>query len=139
MNEEEMIKWINYSLKELERRSISSEERGVFCVAPFDLTIKMRRDLSEKLSITFPRFTMSIELSALNISIDNEMWSDLMALSDLTSWHRTSCPLPEERPQYRQTVSSCPKKYWQYAYKSVVRLIREKNRDNDINFQYKVS
>ena len=71
MNEEEMIKWINYSLKELERRSISSEERGVFCVAPFDLTIKMRRDLSEKLSITFPRFTMSIELSALNISIDN--------------------------------------------------------------------
>lgn len=82
---------------------------------------------------------MSIELSALNISIDNEMWADLMALSDLTSWHRTSCPLPEERPQYRQTVSSSPKKYWQYAFKSVAKLIKEKKQENDLNFQIIVS
>ncbi len=104
----------------------------MFCIAPFDLTIKMRKDLSGKLSTAYPRFTMSIELSALNLSIDNDMWADLMALGDLLSWHKTPCTLPSLRPEYRHPFN--PRRYWKYAYKSVVRLIKDKKREADIGY-----
>ena len=105
---------------------------SVFLVQPCDLTVKFRTNLAPSQRPEIPISTNAIEISAITLSVDEEVLKDIQFLSKFFAWHASSVNKTgylKYRPAYNVPVKNNARAYWRYAIKATIYMLRKENQD----------
>ena len=108
---------------------------SVFMIQPCDLRVRFRKNLSPTTITEIPRSTTALDISGLNITIDEEVYKDLQYLSKFFSWHSKVTEYKKHfkfRPPYNLSVKGNTRAYWLYAINSTIYHLRKAKKEKNI-------
>ena len=104
---------------------------NVFLIQPCDIRMRIRKNLSPQTIIEIPKLTTALEFSPLNITLDEEMYKDVQYLLKFFSWHKKAVdqnPHFKYRPPYNVPIKGNAGRYWVYAIRSTIYLLRKSKK-----------
>ena len=109
-------------------------QNQVYIIQPFNLTVKWRTNLNQKVQPYIPHSTDNYEISQLLITIDEEIYKDIQYLMKFWSWHSTAVKKQighlQFRPAFNEPVKGNQRKFWKYAIKSTIYYLRKAKRNS---------
>eukprot|EP00347_Sterkiella_histriomuscorum_P015009 403358661 len=123
------VEGLRKKYQQFQQKLISS---SCFLIQPCDLKFRFRKNLSPQTILEVPKSTTAIEISGLQLQLDEEVYKDVQYLLKFFSWHQrggTENKHFKFRPSYNIQVRGNAMLYWKYAISSTVYYIRKTKRE----------